>query len=34
MKIHVIVNRDKELHTGWDEEFECHTLDEDKARAV
>lgn len=29
-----LLPRDKELHTGWDEEFECHTLDEDKACAA
>ena len=24
--------KDKGLHSGWDEEFQCHTLDEDKVR--
>jgi len=24
--------REQELHCGWDDEFECHTVDEDKAR--
>lgn len=24
--------RDQGLHSGWDEEFQCHIVDEDKAR--
>ncbi len=24
--------REQELHSGWDEEFDCHIVDEDKAR--
>ena len=26
--------REQSLHSGWDEEFECHIVDEDKARVV
>jgi hypothetical protein len=26
--------REQELHSGWDEEFQCHIVDEDKARAA
>jgi len=26
--------REKELHTGWDDEFDCHILDEDKVRPL
>jgi adenylylsulfate kinase-like enzyme len=24
--------REQSLHSGWDEEFQCHVVDEDKAR--
>lgn len=24
--------KDKQLHSGWDEEFECHIVDEDRVR--
>ena len=26
--------REQELHCGWDEDFQCHIVDEDKARAA
>jgi broad-specificity NMP kinase len=26
--------REKQLHSGWDDEFECHILDEDRVRAA
>ena len=26
--------KDKGLHSGWDEEFQCHILDDDKVRCV
>jgi polynucleotide 5'-kinase involved in rRNA processing len=26
--------REQSLHSGWDEEFQCHIVDEDKARVV
>ena len=26
--------KDQELHSGWDEEFDCFVIDEDKVRGV
>jgi adenylate kinase family enzyme len=26
--------REQELHSGWDDKFECHIVDEDKARSA
>lgn len=26
--------KEQELHSGWDEEFDCHVIDEDKVRIV